>query len=84
MVNNSVDLEAVQSNSGPAVSIALSIGVTSTAGQPFSATVNALAAGGNPAATLPDTVHFTSSDAQAILPADYTYAPADNGTQSFR
>ena len=29
------------------------------------------------------TVHFTSSDAAASLPADYTFAPADNGTHAF-
>jgi uncharacterized repeat protein (TIGR01451 family) len=29
------------------------------------------------------TVHFTSSDAQAILPADYTFLPADAGTHQF-
>lgn len=29
------------------------------------------------------TVHFTSSDAQAILPADYTFLPADAGSHVF-
>lgn len=29
------------------------------------------------------TVHFTSSDTQAILPADYTFLPADAGTHVF-
>jgi hypothetical protein len=29
------------------------------------------------------TVHFTSSDAQAVLPSDYTFAPSDNGTKAF-
>jgi uncharacterized repeat protein (TIGR01451 family) len=29
------------------------------------------------------TVHFTSSDAQAILPGDYTFLPADAGAHSF-
>jgi uncharacterized repeat protein (TIGR01451 family) len=29
------------------------------------------------------TVHFTSSDAQAILPADYTFVAADAGTHTF-
>src|SRR5262249_13565583 len=29
------------------------------------------------------TVHFTSSDAGATLPADYTFTPADNGTHTF-
>src|SRR5262249_31127146 len=30
-----------------------------------------------------DTVHFTSSDAQAVLPADYTFTATDNGTHTF-
>jgi len=31
-----------------------------------------------------NTIHFTSSDAQAVLPADYTFVPAtDNGTHTF-
>lgn len=29
------------------------------------------------------TVHFTSSDSQAVLPTDYTFSPADKGTQTF-
>jgi FG-GAP-like repeat len=29
------------------------------------------------------TVHFTSTDSQAILPEDYTFAAADNGTRIF-
>jgi hypothetical protein len=29
------------------------------------------------------TVHFTSSDPQAMLPADYTFTSADNGTHTF-
>jgi hypothetical protein len=29
------------------------------------------------------TVHFTSSDAKAGLPADYTFTAADNGAHTF-
>ena len=29
------------------------------------------------------TLHFTSTDPQAILPADYTFVPADNGVHTF-
>jgi len=28
-------------------------------------------------------VHFSSTDSQAVLPADYTYQPADNGAHTF-
>ena len=83
IVNNSVDLGAVQSNSGPAVSVALAMAGSSTAGQPIPVAVNAFAAGGNPAAVFGDTVRFSSSDAQAILPPDYTFVPADGGAHVF-
>jgi hypothetical protein len=29
------------------------------------------------------TVHFTSSDPQAVLPADYTFTAADQGSHTF-
>jgi len=29
------------------------------------------------------TVHFTSSDGQAVLPADYTFTSGDAGTRNF-
>jgi hypothetical protein len=83
VVNGGVDLGALQSNSGPALSMMLASAGSSTAGEPLNVTANALAAGGNPAATFTDTVHFTSSDALAVLPADYTYVPADNGSHVF-
>jgi FG-GAP-like repeat/Abnormal spindle-like microcephaly-assoc'd, ASPM-SPD-2-Hydin len=83
VVNGSVDLGSVQSNSGPVVSMALVVAASAIAGEPFSVNANVFAAGGNPAATFTDTVHFTSSDAQAILPADYAYVPADNGSHVF-
>jgi hypothetical protein len=53
--------------------------VTAAAGTPFSITVLALDATNNVVAGYAGTVHFTSSDAQAVLPADSTLA---NGTKS--
>jgi hypothetical protein len=38
---------------------------------------------GNRATGYTGTVHFTSSDAQAALPADYTFTTADQGARSF-
>jgi hypothetical protein len=73
----------VQANSGPAVSIRLASDGSSVAGKPLSFTAAAFTAGGNPAATFSDTVHFTSSDAQAVLPPDYTFVPADLGAHIF-
>ena len=83
VVNGSVDLGSVQSNSGPAISMTLAIATPSVAGAPLGVTVKVFAAGGNPAATFTDTVHFASSDARAILPADYAFLPADDGSHSF-
>jgi len=43
----------------------------------------------NPDATLRDIIngvdeiHFTSSDAAAVLPANYIFVPGDNGTHAF-
>jgi hypothetical protein len=54
-----------------------------TAGTPFTVTVTALDAAGNTAAGYTGTVHFTSSDSKAGLPANYTFQPSDKGTQDF-
>ncbi len=54
-----------------------------TAGDSHNFTVTALDAYGNTATGYTGTVHFTSSDAQATLPADYTFAAADAGVHSF-
>jgi len=54
VVNGSVDLGALQSNSGPALSMTMASAGSSTAGESFSVTANAFAAGGNPAFAGPD------------------------------
>src|SRR5207244_12097669 len=54
-----------------------------TAGVPGSFTVTAEDANGNLAASYTGTVHFTSSDAQAVLPEDYTFTAADAGQHTF-
>ena len=45
--------------------------------------VSATDAFGNPITTYTGTVHFASSDGQALLPGDYTFTAADQGTHSF-
>jgi Beta-propeller repeat len=45
--------------------------------------VTALDAFGNVATGYAGTVHFTSSDPLAVLPADYTFSAADNGIRTF-
>jgi hypothetical protein len=55
----------------------------STAGTAGTFTVTAKDPYGNVATGYAGTVHLTSSDAQAVLPADYTFAASDNGVHSF-
>jgi hypothetical protein len=45
--------------------------------------VTATDAYGNRVPSYRGTVHFTSSDAAAKVPADYTFTAADNGTHVF-
>jgi hypothetical protein len=67
----------------PATHITVSMPAASTAGAAFSATVSALDANNQPAAGYAGTVHFTSSDPRAVLPADYTFTAADAGVHTF-
>jgi streptogramin lyase/Ca2+-binding RTX toxin-like protein len=54
-----------------------------TAGSPISLTVRAFDPYGNLATGYRGTVHFTSSDGQATLPADYTFTATDQGVHTF-
>src|SRR5262249_33374579 len=54
-----------------------------TAGTPGGMTVTAQDLFGNTATGYAGTVHFSSSDPQARLPADYTFTAADAGSHSF-
>ena len=56
---------------------------TAVAGTATSVTVSAFDAYGNTATSYLGTVHFTSSDAQAGLPSDYTFMADDAGTHTF-
>ena len=46
-------------------------------------TVTALDAFGNTATGYTGTIHFSSSDSQAILPANYTFTAGDGGVHTF-
>ena len=50
---------------------------------PFSITLTAQDAEGNATPTYAGTVHFTSIDTAATLPADYQFTPGDGGTHTF-
>jgi hypothetical protein len=56
---------------------------TATAGVAGSFTLTAVNHDGSTDTGYTGTVHFTSSDGQAGLPADYTFTVADGGVQSF-
>jgi hypothetical protein len=57
--------------------------ITPTAGVAFSLAVTALDAFGNQVGAYRGTVHFTSSDPAALLPADYTFTSKDQGRHTF-
>src|SRR5205823_10299013 len=54
-----------------------------TAGTSHSFTVTADDAFGNTATGYLGTINFTSSDGQAVLPANYTFTSSDAGTHTF-
>jgi len=56
---------------------------SSTAGTAFSITVSALDAGNHVVTSYAGTVTFTSTDGQAALPANYSFAPGDAGVHTF-
>jgi hypothetical protein len=70
---------------GPAAATSLRLIAPSatTAGQSMHVTVTLLDAYGNVATGYTGTVHFTSSDAQAALPANYRFNSSDAGTHTF-
>ena len=54
-----------------------------TTGVPFDVTVTAVDVFNQTAVGYTGTVHFTSSDSQALLPADYTFTAGDDGAYTF-
>jgi hypothetical protein len=88
-VADTIGTPSSASQSGIVVNAAAAASLTGSApansipnsGYPF--TVWALDAFGNHVANYTGTVHFSSSDPQAMLPADYTYTSSDAGTHNF-
>src|SRR5262249_296709 len=56
---------------------------STTAGAAGTFTLTALTAPGAVATGYTGTVHFTSSDGQAVLPGDYTFTSSDQGVHTF-
>jgi large repetitive protein len=72
----------VQSSS-PATHLVASEPASATAGIAFGVTVTALDTSNNQATSYIDTVTLSSTDAQAGLPAPYTFTASDHGTHVF-
>jgi len=66
-----------------ATNFTLSAPASATAGSSFSVTATAKDAYGNRAAGYTGTIHFTSGDGQAVLPANYTFKAGDAGSHTF-
>jgi Ca2+-binding RTX toxin-like protein len=68
----------------PAVRLAVAaMQAAPAAGQSITVTVTALEASGHADGRFTDTVRFTSTDPQAVLPPDYPFTSTDQGTRSF-
>jgi hypothetical protein len=68
----------------PAVNrLAIGAPTASTAGDTFNVTVSAIDQLGGVGTGYTSTIHFSSSDVHAGLPADYTFTPADAGVHTF-
>jgi hypothetical protein len=74
---------SVSVSAAAATALRLSAPASATAGTSFSVTVALTDAYGNTATGYRGTVHFTSTDGKAVLPADYTFTAADAGTHTF-
>jgi hypothetical protein len=71
-------------NTTPVItSFSVSAPANAVAGQAFSVTVTAKSQTGATLSSYAGTVHFTSSDGQAVLPADYTFTTGDAGVHTF-
>ena len=66
-----------------AVNLAITAPIGATAGNSFSISVTARDASGAAASGYTGTIHFTSSDLQASLPADYSFVAGESGAHMF-
>jgi len=70
-------------NPGAATHLSVSAPATATTGVPINFTVTALDQFSNTATGYTGTVHFTSTDGAATMPANYTFTSGDAGTHTF-
>src|SRR5205085_2210317 len=77
------DLVGQAATTPGATHLSVAVPAATTAGASFGLTLTVLDGSNNPVTGYTGTVHFTSSDGQAILPADYTFTSADMGVHAF-
>src|SRR5207244_3554626 len=82
-VTGSIDGSASITVDAAAPHFTVSIADNTTAGNALDITVTAQDEFGNVDTGYTGTIHFTSSDGQALLPADYTFVAADAGVHTF-
>jgi autotransporter-associated beta strand protein len=70
--------------SASALAFSSAVPASATAGSAFTLVAKAVDPFGNTATAYTGTVHLTSTDGQASLPADYTFSAGDNGLHAFR
>jgi hypothetical protein len=66
-----------------ATNLVINTPLVATSGQAFGITVTAVDASGNTLTGFTGTVRFKSTDTQAALPTDYTFAAGDQGVHTF-
>ncbi len=76
-------LDAARAVAVGATHFGVTASAQATAGTAIAVTVRALDSTGATDASYTGTVHFTTTDGQAALPADYTFTAADNGVHTF-
>jgi hypothetical protein len=74
---------AVTINVGPINHFEVTAPASGTAGSSFNVVLTAFDAGDNRVIAYADSVHFTSDDGNATLPADYTFVAGDQGMHTF-
>jgi hypothetical protein len=70
-------------NPGPANRFSLTVPIYVSQGSTFAFTATARDQFNNVASSYTGTAHFTSSDGAAVLPGDYTFTGADQGSHTF-
>ncbi|MGE0086802.1 MAG: PKD domain-containing protein [Desulfococcaceae bacterium] len=83
VAGNATGAAVVAFTAPPAASFTVETAATAVAGVAQDVTVTAKDTAGNTMTAYVGTITFTSTDTQAVLPADYTFVAGDNGVHIF-